>query len=393
MKNYKNYFLNKLIDIYERSKSYIDSENKQNIYFRFNEKNIKEYFSETNYEYKENIDASCNQLSDEGFIYIINGRGLQSHIIEKIQLNEDKVEDVYKYLGRKPKSNKENELISVLNSYKDNNECLNNFTHFIISKLNENKSIKKYLDIDNICECKDILLGVSETLKLNEETFKRNFSVKIYGDSKRYEHIENKVIRIIKDFGSEDDINEYNIINNYTYVYFKGKISFEINNSIICGDDFIGGIAISSKDIDKIENIKINSDKLFTIENLTTYNNFNMDAAIIYLGGYHNKVRRDLLKKIKASNSEITYYHFGDIDVGGYKILNNLRNKTGINFKAYNMDASTLEKYKDYARELTSNDRSEIEKMLLNDDYAEFKDVLEKMLELNKKLEQEIVVY
>ena len=57
------------------------------------------------------------------------------------------------------------------------------------------------------------------------------------------------------------------------------------------------------------------------------------------------------------------------------------------------MDASTLEKYKEYCRDLTSNDRSEIEKMLLNDDYAEFKDVLEKMLELNKKLEQEIVVY
>lgn len=392
MKNYKNYFLNKLIDSYEGSKNYTNSENKQNIYFRFNEKNIKEYYSETNYEYKENIDASCRQLCNEGFISVIKGKGLKSHLIEKIKLNVDNIEKAYKYLGRKPKCNKENDLINILKVYKNENHCLNNFIDFVTSKLNENKSIKKYLDIDNICECKDIILGVSEALKLEEETFKRNFSIKVYGDSKRYEHIENKVLKIIKDFGNEDNLNDYNIISNYTYVYFKGDISFHINNSIINGNDFIGGIAISSKDIDKIENIKVNGGKLFTIENLTTFNNFSEKAVVIYLGGYHNKVRRDLLRKIAESNSEITYYHFGDIDAGGFKILNHLRKKTGINFKAYNMNSEVLEKYINYGKNLTCNDKIEIERLINNNDYTEFKDVLEKMLKLNKKLEQEIIL-
>ena len=52
MKNYKNYFLNKLIDSYEGSKNYTNSENKQNIYFRFNEKNIKALFTEPQYSSK-----------------------------------------------------------------------------------------------------------------------------------------------------------------------------------------------------------------------------------------------------------------------------------------------------------------------------------------------------
>ena len=131
--------------------------------------------------------------------------------------------------------------------------------------------------------------------------------------------------------------------------------------------------------IDKITNIKVYS-KLFTIENLTSFNDFNLDGAVIYLGGFHNKVRGNLLSKIYRSNENIKCYHFGDIDVGGFKILNNLRNKTNIPFIPYKMDVDTLVKYKDYCKELTQNDKKEIKKMISDVKYFEFKDVLEKML-------------
>ena len=56
------------------------------------------------------------------------------------------------------------------------------------------------------------------------------------------------------------------------------------------------------------------------------------------------------------------------------------------------MNSEVLEKYINYGKNLTCNDKIEIERLINNNDYTEFKDVLEKMLKLNKKLEQEIIL-
>ena len=268
---------------------------------------------------------------------------------------------------------------------------LGEFSRYITNKLEENQSVKKYLDIEDIKQCEDILKGLVAVLNQKEEIFRRNFSVKIYGDSKRYEGLENKIIKIINDFSNDDYINDYNILKNYTYVYFKGEIELNIGDSFINGTNFNGGVAISSKDIDNIDKIKVNGSKLLTIENLTTFNNYTGEGAIIYLGGYHNIVRQKLLMKIYFQNPKINYYHFGDIDAGGFKILAHLKRKTKIPFKPLYMDVQTLMNNIYYAKALTANDISEIKKLLEKEEFEEYFDVLKKMLETNKKLEQEII--
>ena len=58
MKDYKKLLLNKLIDSFENSSSYKEDKDivDKNIYFRFNNKRLKEYFDEYNYIYREEID-------------------------------------------------------------------------------------------------------------------------------------------------------------------------------------------------------------------------------------------------------------------------------------------------------------------------------------------------
>lgn len=392
MKNYKKLILDKLIDSYEGSVIYNgDALRDTQIYFKFNYKNIKEYFDELNYRYKEEIDIACNQLENEKFIKIYRGKGFKNHIIERVQLNIESIQDIYAYLNRKEKKEKQNEIFEVLEQYKERENILGKFAKYIIDKLNNNASVKKYLDIENISECMDILKGIDEVLKQNKEIFRRNFSVKVYGDSKRYEAIENKVVKIIRDFSKDDFLNDDNILKNYTYVYFKGNIRLKLKGSNINADDFFGGIAISSKDIENIEEIKVEGNKLVTIENLTSFNNYNEDGGIIYLGGYHNSVRQNLLIKIYSENPNINYYHSGDIDAGGFKILIHLIKKTNIPFQTLNMDSETLLQNIDYAKELTANDVNEINRLLGSEDYKDYVDVLSMMIKLNKKLEQEII--
>ena len=151
MKNYKILILNKLIDSYENSVLYKGESKRDNkIYFKFTEKNIKDYFNELDYELKEEIDIACNQMESEKFIKIYKKSGLNNHLIDKVQLNLDNLENIYTFLKRKKKEQKENEVIDIVNKYTNEENILGEFARYISSKLHEKASVKKYLDIENI---------------------------------------------------------------------------------------------------------------------------------------------------------------------------------------------------------------------------------------------------
>ncbi|WP_422449407.1 Wadjet anti-phage system protein JetD domain-containing protein, partial [Thermoanaerobacterium sp. DL9XJH110] len=88
-------------------------------------------------------------------------------------------------------------------------------------------------------------------------------------------------------------------------------------------------IAISSSMLGDIDSVKVFRGKVMTVENLTTFHSFQeKDYFVIYLGGFHNRVRRDFIKMLYDQNSDATYYHFGDIDAGGFLILEHLKDTT-----------------------------------------------------------------
>jgi hypothetical protein len=149
-----------------------------------------------------------------------------------------------------------------------------------------------------------------------------------------------------------------------------------------------GDLGLSSALLDNIEEVSVYASKVITIENLTTFNTYeDEDALIIYLGGYHNSIRRKLICKIYEQNPDKTYYHYGDIDAGGFGILLDLRAKTGIDFVPLYMDVAILEKYKDFTKKLTDRDRSRLKNLL----GGEFDAVIRYMLENDCKLEQEAI--
>ena len=111
-------------------------------------------------------------------------------------------------------------------------------------------------------------------------------------------------------------------------------------------------------------------------------------STFIYLSGYHNSAKQKFLKKIAEYNSDVSWFHFGDIDPDGYYILKNLVEKTGIAFNPLYMDVQQLVKYKQYCKPLEKNDRTKANSLL----QVHFYDtVMEFMLANNCKLEQEII--
>jgi hypothetical protein len=165
MRDYKKFILNKLLDKYENSQGYKGEVAKaRKVYFQFNEKTIIDYYDELDASKKRDIDISCKQLEENQIIKIHWGKGFNNHNIIKLEFNENSIEEVYKILNRKEKKSKEEKIKEILEPFRTKEDCLGDFSRFIFDMLENNKSIKKYLDLDNLKECKDIIIGIEKVL-------------------------------------------------------------------------------------------------------------------------------------------------------------------------------------------------------------------------------------
>lgn len=154
------------------------------------------------------------------------------------------------------------------------------------------------------------------------------------------------------------------------------------------------GFAVNKQNL---QNMEITASKpvqtVITIENLTTFFRFKREnSLIIYLGGYHNHIRRLLLQKIYEVFTTARYDHFGDIDAGGFRIYYHLKEKTGIPFNLYKMDLETLKMYEKYGKKLTENDRKRLKKLKDTKIEESERQCVDHMLKYNVKLEQECII-
>ena len=130
-----------------------------------------------------------------------------------------------------------------------------------------------------------------------------------------------------------------------------------------------------------------------TIENKTSFQRLkDENFAMMYLGGFANRHQIEFLKKVISDNPNVRYYHFGDIDVGGFLIHKHLCRETAKRFELYCMGIQQLcdRRFSHCLKELTDNDMSRLEALTEEDLYNE---VSSYMKEHNVKLEQEIVSY
>ena len=298
--------------------------------------------------------------------------------------------------------------------------------------------MKEFVELSDMGKTRQLLRGVFEIERNKRQCYLREFSIEVFHDSKALQNMSGRLGKVFRRFGedfgengldvrdtdekifskkdpgekdfSEKDFDEkdfaekdfveilaeYGIYHTPNYVHLKGQLSFRIYETEFDLANLKQGIGISGEDLSAIRFCEMSAIKrVITIENLTTFFRWEEpESLIIYLGGYHNAVRRALLKAVYEALPDAEYYHFGDIDAGGFEIYRDLCQKTGIPFEMYRMNLDTLKAYQEYGRELTENDRIRLRKILERNagETEEICEVIRYMLEWNVKLEQECVV-
>ena len=396
---YDKVILNKLLDSYESSLlSTGKNERTIHIEWRFTKKNLPVYFDESSEEY-EKIHILMQGLEDNKLIKIIWKDKKQGHIISKVQLSIENLDNAYGYVKRVPKTDLVSENRKMLAELLQSTDSLvvRKFIHYLLERFHENKSVKEFIELESLKESRKLITTIQAIEKNQEALYLREFSIRTFQDSKEFEQIISKVFHVFQRFDERchdmeigEWLSEHNIYQTPNYVYLKGKVCIRMEDKEIDLALFKQGLGISGEDIEKIEIVQNNEvNRILTIENLTTFFRWQENnSLIVYLGGYHNTTRRNLLNKIYQTYPKAEYYHFGDIDAGGFEIYYNLCERTKIPFQMYHMDLDTLQKYENYGKKLTENDKKRLQGMRSRE---EIQGLLEYMLERNVKLEQECI--
>lgn len=388
MGRYEKKILNELLDKYENSKSFKGT-NKVNQRFKVRISNLfPKYEDHSDYDLFRAVNEEVDILARKGFVVPrVTGGG----VIREVYLNVEVMEEVYRYINRVPRDDINARLEELISKYQGNGEILEEYLKDQLNRIEENRSVRFFSG--DYEEFERILMAVRELEDLQGEQFIREFSVRLYKDSKVFGQIQGKVESLLYEYGDfpekDEILGNLNLMRTPTYVNFKGSGKVSLSGQEIDLSRLDSDIAISSSMLDKIESVQVFKGKVITVENLTSFHRFMEEGYfVLYLGGFHNRVRRDFIRMLHDQNSEARFYHFGDIDAGGFLILEHLRRTTGIKIIPYNMNLDTLKKYEKMGKPLTENDRKRLGKLR----EGQFREIVEYMLENNVKLEQEAIV-
>lgn len=405
LSDYQNKILEKLLDKYERSKQNYDSTEKLRAIMIKPTDIYKDYDSDySDIDEQSEFETDISELVNEEYITIRR----KEKIISRIVLNVDSLDKIYTLMKREPRKLAIQNEINLYKEWIGKNELISCYCTHQIELLKNSKTAKYKIKV-----AENLLRLLEFVLSNRQMILERELSIAVFGDTKIFEkEYRNKLLYVLKTYGNYNDLiseieeekgnekeereeiehsilEELNIYSNPKYVYFKGcaEITFEDGNSYKLSSDI--PIALPMDKLNTFKSFMISDSAIMTVENLASYNRiYEKDYFVIYLAGYHNIAKQSLIKLIASQNDVKEWYHFGDIDPDGFLILENLKKKTGINFKPVYMSINELKKYEKYTKKLEDNDTTKAQGLINKGLYV---DIMEYMLKNNVKLEQEIV--
>lgn len=212
MNTFEKNLLNKLLDKYESSKlSKGGTVVSRSIKLTTKDDVLSSYTASDSYKYADENDFVIKRLELKGFIKA----EWNYDTFKSLVLVVENVDSLYEYLNRDKPANEINRIKEVLSKYKFDG-FVSDFIDYIDEYINDKYDYPKSYFSDS--KQLDLLLNIFVNLfKLENDIKKRDFSVKYLGDSKLFESVQGKIIKIIKDFISFF-IDNFSLVIHYIII-------------------------------------------------------------------------------------------------------------------------------------------------------------------------------
>lgn len=221
----------------------------------------------------------------------------------------------------------------------------------------------------------------------------RHFSATYLSHSKRLYDIKGKVSDAIKllraegvdSLSAEELLTSYGIVQLNHPIYLSGELFLKSQDKEL-NAGFDGGVGVWASYVEKVESSSVIK-TVTTIENQATFEKYvqskAVDEVVLFTSGIPSPSFKRLYKMIVEACQPDTIQHWGDIDLGGFTILNMLDSCIEKHVKAFNMEPNQYKKSYD---NFSANELRVLEKMKIG---SYNKHALSLAIECKKKFEQE----
>lgn len=339
------------------------------------------------------FNEAAENLAKDGYVtQELEKANVFTRDIRYIYLNADRADEIYELLGRKRRTDIVEEFCSLIKSSPVGNADIDSCLEELSAKAVRTGNIPSPFSKEDNELNRDIIRTLNALISLGKETFVRDFSTTVFLDSKYFERtVRSKVLSILKkvmpDTEEDDIFKSFGLVKYPETIYFKGPLK---TDSIVFPPMKYRS-SLDSEYVDSLVMAATQAKRVITIENKAAYFDYaktsTPEELVIYTGGFPSPSVMHLLELVGKSG--VTFLHWSDIDYGGFNIFNCIQKRVE-QLVPFRMDADTLKSNKEVAMPLKSEDyRQSLERLLDDDRFSVFYNVITYMLDHNIKLEQE----
>jgi hypothetical protein len=403
--------LTTLVDRYENRRDYSTEEKSpRRTLLKVDTGRFFDYHHPSDATYRRTFNAEMQQLEKDRLIGLEWEQFSEGEYLQRIILAESALPRIYQLLNRRSKIELYRDAEIIVSQWKKTAPPeLEQFYNCTLEKLQALEKLPGSLKPGRDKELNDILAGLHAVFEPRDgDIAKRLLSVRLYGDSKRWQALEQQITMIIKEFnliepgGTEDSaeaLAERGIVNNPGQINLAGPLVFSTSAGQVDLQAFYPDLGLSTEMAADLTVASCPAEVVVTVENKTSFYQYVRcmpDAHLaIYLGGYHNPPRRKLLRELdryfEKNNRRVSFYHWGDLDYGGITIWQSLVEKTGLSFQPLFMDEETYLKHLAYGQPIDDSYCRKLAGLLENPALEIFHALIRLMLEHKMRIEQEAV--
>lgn len=376
---------------------------------------------------REQLLSQAKQLEKEGFLHIKWGQ--VNTEIKELSINMNRLDEL---CCREKVDNPRQRFTQIKQKIQVWLDILYEEMQAEIEAFNKEWLVKFYADLLGQIERttkelpknardEEFLVCLNEIAHLQEDIWKRQFSSMVLHDSKKFEDVyQGKVIQVLcyyservsAEMEPDEVLSEFKLLSYSQVLECKGDFRYELKTPYgLQGADessrangietiqtgcFKYGHMLNAQTLIKSQVVDASQiRKVMTIENKANYEDmiYNEHCLYIYTHGFFSFKERAFLASLnKVLSSEVEFYHWSDMDYGGIRIYQFIKNKVFIGRTVQPWKMGHVEYLQSLeegnGREIDLNMRAKIEVMQV----VELEELKKCILEYGKVFEQEQLI-
>jgi len=363
------------------------------------------YFSpETAAPRKEANDAVM-ALERAGVLRLRWERHNEGNWLDWVELSPQGAEALYGLLGRTPQQDHDVALNMLLRQQNPVAGWFAAFLAWVEQQRQAGRSIAP-LKGNDLRWDGDLLWALDAVTRLATPTLERHFSIRTFGDSKRWEEVKGSALTIVRRhdpstaiFGDDDValLEALNLERLPQHVPMAGPLQVRLgtaaSDAVVDVGVFAPSVALASAMLRTVEIVSCAARAILTVENLASFSEMaalNPPFVVVYTGGFASPALIAFLASLCQACPHLPCFHWGDMDAGGLRILGHLRRHLG-SVTPIAMEPATLEEYHHFGRPLTPGDQAALTLLRHDSTLNDCLGLIKAMGERGYKVEQEAV--